>query len=131
LAGPGRISAGPASPALVQVFGRRDSRDTQKALRFFKERRFRVQFVDLATRPLARGEVRRFAERLGESALLDVAGRRYRELGLAYLRFAPGEVLERVLADPALLRLPLVRCGNAVAIGPAEAAWKSWLPGAG
>jgi arsenate reductase-like glutaredoxin family protein len=116
----------PAGRPSVQVFGRRDSRDTQKALRFFKERRVQVQFVDVAVRPPAPGELRRFVERLGEAALLDTEGRHYRDLGLEHMRFGPGEVLERVLADPSLLRLPLVRFGNAFAIGPDEAAWKSW-----
>jgi arsenate reductase-like glutaredoxin family protein len=120
------MPAQPSDPPSVQVFGRRDSRDTQKALRFFKERGFRVQFVDIAVRPPAPGELRRFAERFGEAALLDADGRRFRDLGLGYMRMDGGEALERVLADPTLLRLPLVRHGNALSIGPDEAAWKSW-----
>jgi len=117
----------PADPRpAVQVFGRKDSRDTQKALRFFRERRVPVHFVDLAVRPPAPGELRRFADRLGASALLDVDGRRYREQGLAYMRFGDAELLERLLADPALLRLPLVRHRNDVTVGTAEPAWTVW-----
>ena len=37
------------------------------------------------------------------------------------------EIVERLLADPRLLRLPLVRLGNDVTAGPAEATWKAWL----
>jgi arsenate reductase-like glutaredoxin family protein len=37
------------------------------------------------------------------------------------------EIVERLLATPALLRLPLVRFGNEVSVGRDEAAWKSWL----
>ncbi len=117
----------PPTSLPVQVFGRRDSRPTQKALRFFKERRVPVSFVDVAVRPPAPTELRRFAERLGARALLDEAGRRYEELGLAYLRMDDGEILERLLADPALLRLPLVRRANAFAAGPDETAWKVLL----
>jgi arsenate reductase (glutaredoxin) len=112
------------------MFGRRDSRETQKALRFFKERRVPVQFMDLDVRPIAVGELRRFAERLGESALIDADSRRYRDLGLGYMRFDPGELFERLLADPALLRLPLVRFGTEVTAGPADAAWKPWVSAA-
>ena len=111
----------------VQVFGRKDSRDTQKALRFFKERRVPVHFVDVAMRPPAPGELRRFAQRLGVAALLDTDGRRYRDLGLAYLRSTDDELLDRLLADPGLLRLPLVRSGNAFTAGPAEPTWAIWL----
>jgi arsenate reductase (glutaredoxin) len=120
------MPAPPSHPA-VQLFGRRDSRETQKALRFFKERRVLIQFMDLDVRPIAAAELRRFAERLGEGALLDADGRRYRDLGMGYLRFARGELFERLLADPALLRLPLVRCGAEVTAGSAEAAWKRWV----
>ncbi len=120
------MPAQPSATPSVQVFGRRDSRDTQKALRFFKERRFQVQFADVAVRAPAPGELRRFAERFGETALLDTGGRRFRDLGLAYMRFGPGEALARVLADPALLRLPLVRYGNALSIGSDEGTWKTW-----
>jgi arsenate reductase (glutaredoxin) len=116
----------PSRPA-IQLFGRRDSRETQKALRFFKERRIVVQFMDLDVRPIAAGELRRFAERLGEGALVDADGRRYRDLGMGYMRFAAGELFGRLLADPALLRLPLVRCGNEVSAGSAEAAWRRWV----
>ena len=119
------------APLSVQVFGRRDSRDTQKALRFFKERRVAVHFVDVAARPPAPGELRRFAERLGVRALLDAEGRRYRDLGLAYVRFGDEELFERLLADPALLRLPLVRLGNAFTAGPGEMAWGEWIRTAG
>jgi arsenate reductase (glutaredoxin) len=114
----------------VQMFGFVDSRPTQAALRFFKERRVNVTFVDLRRKPIAAGELRRFVERLGAAALLDTDGRRYRELGLGYMRLGDDEVAERLLADNGLLRLPLVRFGNAFTAGPADATWKAWLAGA-
>lgn len=121
------MPAKPSGPPVVQVFGRRDSPETQKALRFFKERRVPVQFADVTVRPPALGELRRFAERFGEAALLDKDGRRFRDLGLAYVRFDPGDALARVLGDTALLRLPLVRQGNALSIGFDEATWRAWV----
>jgi arsenate reductase len=111
----------------IQIFGRRDSRETRKALRFFRERRLPVSFVDVAARPPAPAELRRFAERLGAEALLDRDGRRYRELGLGYLRMGSDEVLDRIRDDPALLRLPLVRRGAAVSAGADESAWRAWI----
>jgi arsenate reductase len=118
----------PAPPSLtVQVFGLVDSRPTQAAQRFFKERRVAVTFVDLRRKPIAPGELRRFVERLGAEALLDTEGRRYKNLGLAYMRLGGDEIVARLLADNALLRLPLVRFGNSFTAGPAEAVWKDWL----
>ena len=119
------MTAPPIAP--VQVFGRRDSRATQKALRFFKERRVPISFVDVAQKPPAPTELRRFADRLGADALLDRESHRYADLGLAYLRQSDDELLARLLADPALLRLPLVRRGRACAAGSDEAAWRALL----
>jgi len=113
----------------VQVFGRKDSRDTQRAQRFFKERRVPIAFVDLATRPIAPTELRRFADRLGIEALIDRAGRRYQDLGLAWLRMDDAELLRRLLDDQRLLCLPLIRRGDAFAAGADEVAWKRLLAG--
>jgi arsenate reductase (glutaredoxin) len=114
-------------PLLVQVFGRNDSRETRAALRFFRERRIEVQFVDLARKPMAPGELRRFADRLGANAVADMAGKSWREAGLDYLRMDDGELFDRLLADQRLLRLPLVRIGKDVAAGDDPAAWRALL----
>ena len=98
--------AAPSGPS-VQLFGRRDSRATQKAVRFFKERRVAVTMVDLAQRPPAPTELRRFRERLGVRALADTDGAAWRDAGLGYLLMSDDELFERLLAKPALLRLPL------------------------
>jgi arsenate reductase (glutaredoxin) len=111
----------------VQMFGLTDSRPTQAAQRFFKERRVTVTFVDLARKPIAAGELRRFVERLGAAALLDSEGKRFKDLGLGYMRLDGDEIIERLLADNRLLRLPLVRFGNSFSAGPADATWKGWL----
>ena len=111
----------------VQLFGRRDSRPTQRAQRFFSERRIPLTFVDLAVRPMAPTELGRFVERLGARALADVDGRPWGESGLGYLSMDDRELAERLLADQRLLRLPLCRSGSAVSVGPDERTWRSWL----
>jgi arsenate reductase-like glutaredoxin family protein len=121
-----------AAPAVltVQIFGFTDSRPTQAAMRFFKERRVNVTFVDLRKRPIALGELRRFAERLGAAALLDTDGRVYKDLGLGYMRLGDDEITDRLLANNCLLRLPMVRFGESVTAGPADTTWKAWLAAA-
>jgi arsenate reductase-like glutaredoxin family protein len=118
----------PTAPT-VQLFGLADSRATQAALRFFKERRVGITYVDLRRKPIAPGELRRFVDRLGAAALLETGGRAYRDLGLAYMRLADDEIVDRLLASNELLRLPLVRFGNMFTAGPADATWKAWLAG--
>jgi arsenate reductase-like glutaredoxin family protein len=121
----------PKVPAIatpqVQVFGLEGDQSTRAALRFFKERRIRVHFVDLRRKPMAPGELRRFVERLGAAVLLDPESKPYRASGLAYLKMDEFEIAGRILADQRLLRLPLVRHGNDVSAGRAEDTWKAWF----
>ena len=111
----------------IQVFGMEDSPATRAALRFFRERRIVVHFVDLRKKPIAPSELRRFADRLGAAALLDTASRAYREGGLAYLTTDAAGNTARLLADVQLLKLPLVRYGDDVTAGKDEATWRAWL----
>lgn len=116
-----------APPPVIQVFGLERDQGTRAAIRFFKERRIPISFVDLRKRAIAAGELRRFVERLGAAALLDEGSRAYREAGLAHLRLDDEGIVTRLLADADLLRLPLVRHGNAVSAGRDEATWTAWL----
>jgi arsenate reductase len=111
----------------IQVFGRDDSSATRAALRFFRERRIVVHYVDLRKRPIAAGELQRFTQRLGAAALLDASSRPYRDEGLAYLTLDDAGIVRRLLADPRLLRVPLARHGNAVTVGLDEATWATWV----
>ena len=116
----------------IQLFGRDDSAATRAAMRFFRERRVVVHYVDLKKRPIAPGELDRFVRRLGAATLLDPSSRPYRDQGLAYLTLDEAGIIARLRADPRLLRLPLGRHGNDVTVGPDEAAWATWIrsPGA-
>jgi arsenate reductase-like glutaredoxin family protein len=116
----------PTEPS-VQIFGHDRDSGTRAAVRFFKERRIAVHQVDVTRKPIAPGELRRFVERLGARTLLDETSKAYRDGGLGYLRMDDREIVERLLASPALLRLPLVRSGNDVSVGRDESTWKRWL----
>jgi arsenate reductase-like glutaredoxin family protein len=115
----------------IQVFGFDNDSATRAAQRFFRERRVVVSFVDLRKRRIAPAELRRFVERLGTAALLDETSRAYRDGGLAYLSMDDAGIIERLLGDASLLRLPLVRHGNEVTAGRAEDVWTSWLKASG
>jgi arsenate reductase-like glutaredoxin family protein len=111
----------------IHVYGRADSAATRAALRFFRERRIAVHSADLRKRPIAAGELQRFVQKVGARALLDVEGRAYRDKGLAHMRLDDAEIVARLLADTNLLKLPLIRFGNLVSVGPDEATWTGWL----
>jgi arsenate reductase len=114
----------------VQIFGVKKSADSRKAIRFFSERRVRAHFVDLFEREIAEGELQRFIQKFGIEALIDRESKRLMELGLRHTRLSDARWIERLIAEPGLLRMPLVRrLGQppALTIGLAEEEWKSWL----
>lgn len=76
---------------------------------------------------MAVGELRRFSNRFGAPALIDQESRAFLESGLGYMRLESDEVHERILANQALLRLPLVRSANRLSVGLAEDEWREWL----
>lgn len=110
----------------VQIFGIRKSSDTRKVLRFFSERRVKTHFVDLTERAASLGELRRFAQKFGVTRLVDRDSRRFLELGLQYAQLSDEKWLLKLTEEPLLLRIPLVRNGNALTIGPEESTWKEW-----
>ena len=120
-----------ASAPSVQIFGFKDCQATRKAQRFFSERCIPVHFVDLSERPASGGELRRFQEKFGASALIDRQSKRFLELGLRVSGDSPERLLQRALTEPRLLRTPLVRCGSKLTIGHAPDEWQRWLESRG
>lgn len=113
----------------VQIFGLKSSSATRAAERFFKERRVKIHFVDLSQRPMSKGEIGRFAQKFGLELLIDTQTKAYRDSYLEYLRVTEEELLRKIAAEPRLLKLPLVRSGNLLSVGLAQAEWKKWLSG--
>ena len=114
----------------VQIFGVKKSADTRKAQRFFSERRIKTHFVDLAEKPMSEGELQRFVQRFGLDRLIDRESKQYAELGLRHANPSQARWIEKLMLEPLLLKLPLVRrLGQPpdLTIGADEARWKSWL----
>ena len=111
----------------MQVFGIKKSADTRKALRFFSERRIKTHFVDLMERPASLGELRRFAQKFGVIRLVDKDSKRFAELGLNYAQLSDDRWLKKLSEEPLLLKIPLVRNANQLAVGGDEDTWKTWI----
>lgn len=113
----------------VQIFGIKKSADTRKALRFFSERRIKTHFVDLTERPMSESELQRFIQKFGLEKLIDTNSKRFSELGLRAASLGSKVWIDRLVNEPLLLTMPLVRrLGQppAVTIGVAENEWESW-----
>lgn len=112
---------------ILQVFGTRHCNETKKALRFFKERRIETHFVDLEQRPASAGELRRFGQKFGWGALINLRDKRARDRHLRPSGLSESQILPLLEADPVLLVTPLVRSGNQLAIGWDEELWRTFL----
>jgi arsenate reductase-like glutaredoxin family protein len=110
----------------VQIFGVKKSADTRKALRFFAERRVKTHFVDLIERPASPGELNRFIQKFGTEALIDRSSRRFTELGLGAAQLSPERWRDKLVMEPLLLRMPLVRNGSQLTVGDGESVWREW-----
>ena len=111
----------------VQVFGTQKSQDTRRALRFWSERRVKVHFVDLKERAASKGELQRFVQKFGVTALIDKTSRRYQDLGLAASRLSDERWITLLTEEPLLLAQPLTRWGGKLTLGVAEADWAEWV----
>ena len=102
--------------------------DTQKAERFFKERRIPYQRVDVLKYGIGRRELESVAAAVGTDALCDRESRAFRESVIAYTQDRE-RILAGLLERPALLRLPLVRCGRLATAGYEPETWQRWIDG--
>jgi len=80
----------------------------------------------LNERAASLGELRRFAQKFGVGALIDSDSGRFQDLGLRHARMSDETWLEKLVEEPMLLRVPLVRNGNQLTLGLDERTWKSW-----
>ena len=108
----------------VQIFGRRDCSDSRKAERWFKERRIPFQFIDLKIKGLSPRELETVAHAAGWENLLDRESKRFLEKGLAFM--TPARIPQVLLADPLLLKTPIVRNGREATVGMQPEIWLEW-----
>ena len=100
--------------------------DTQKAERFFKERRVNVQKVDTLKFGISRRELESIRAAVGMEALIDRESKAFLE---SPVRFSLEEerVFEYALENPKILKLPIVRNGKFATVGYQPDVWKDWL----
>ena len=107
----------------LQIFGTKKCRDTQKAERYFKERRIPFQFVNLTERAVTKGELASISSVIPLEDLLDRESREFERQNLKYLNF---DTAAKLLEFPLLFKTPIVRIGKQVTLGYKPEAWKEW-----
>jgi arsenate reductase-like glutaredoxin family protein len=110
----------------IQIFGTKKCRDTQKALRYFKERGTQPHFVDLAQKAMSRGELQNVKRSVPLENLIDRDCKAYTDRGLAHIRH---DIEETILDDPRLIKTPVVRFGSHASVGYTPDLWETWRAG--
>ena len=100
--------------------------DTQKAERFFKERRIAYQRMDVLKYGIGRRELESVAAAVGLEALCDRDSKAFRESVLAYTQ-SRETILSGLMEKPQLLRLPIVRNGKKSTVGICPDVWEKWI----
>lgn len=99
--------------------------DTQKAERFFKERRIPYQRVDVLKYGIGPRELESVAAAVGIDALCDKESKAFRESVIAYTQ-SRETILSGLMEKPQLLRLPIVRNGKKATVGFCPDVWETW-----
>ena len=110
----------------IQIFGTKKSFDTKKAQRYFKERRIKVQFIDLKEKEMSKGELQSVMRAVGGiDAVIDPNAKDQDTVALiTYL--AESQKFDRLLENQQILREPIVRNGQKATVGYCPDVWKTW-----
>jgi arsenate reductase len=108
----------------LQIFGTKKCSDTQKAERFFKERKIPFHFRDLNEKGISKGELENICRSVSIEELLNTDGKEFQKRGLQYMVY---EIEEELISDPLLLTTPIVRNEGNVTVGYQPETWKKWM----
>ena len=112
----------------IQIYALKKNFDTQKAERFFKERRIPYQLLDLKKHKLGEREIRLMLTAIGPEKLIDREDKKVKEHPACY--YDRAELLIPAIQEaPWLLKLPIVRNGNKMTLGYQPDVWEQWQQG--
>ena len=111
----------------IQIFGKAKCFDTKKAERFFKERKIKYQLIDIVKYGLSKGEYQSVKKSVGGMAcLIDEKSKEYENLYIQHLA-REDDKEERLLANPAMFKTPIVRDGKRASVGYQPDIWSGWI----
>ena len=107
----------------IQIFGKKKCFDTKKAQRYFKERRIKVQDIDLPRFGLSPRELESVIRACSLEHLIDETADGAEIL--IYLAHREDKIA-KLLEYPEFLKTPIVRNGKQATVGFAPEIWKEW-----
>lgn len=109
----------------IQIFGAKGCFDTQKAERYFKERRIKYQYVDIIKYGLSKGEFENVKSAVGLNNLINTSSKDYTRLNLHQIS-GSGMRSEIIFKNHKLYKTPIVRNGKQATVGYQPDIWKDW-----
>ena len=108
----------------IQIFTKKTCFDSQKALRYFKERKIPFSQVQLQVRGMSRGELESVAQAVG--GLASLLDERHPDAALVRYLAREEDRIEKMLLQPELLKTPIVRNGKQATVGYCPQVWQQW-----
>lgn len=109
----------------IQIYFGQKNFDSQKAERYFKERKIKFQSIDLLRYGMSKGELLSVKQAVGLDALIDSQSKAYIKYNMAYLGLSHNAE-DALLAHPELFRTPIVRNGKQATVGYQPEIWATW-----
>ena len=110
----------------IQIWGKSKCFDTKKAERYFKERRIKVQFIDLKEKEMSKGELTSVMQAVGGiDKLLNPKAKDEETLALIQ-HLTPSQRFDKLLENQQVLAEPIVRNGKKATVGYQPEIWKTW-----
>ena len=110
----------------IQIFGKSKCFDTKKAERYFKERRIKVQNIDLLRYGMSGGEFDSVLRAVGGiDNLIDWMVKSPEIDLMKYMSDARAKE-DKVFDNPKLMKTPIVRNGKQATVGYAPEVWATW-----
>lgn len=110
----------------IQIFGSGKCFETKKAMRYFKERGIKYQFIDMREKGMSRGEYNSVKQAVGGlEAMLDDKCKDQDALALVKY-ISEDERDDKVLENQKVLRTPMVRNGRLATVGFKPEVWGGW-----
>jgi len=110
----------------IQIFGKSKCFDTKKAERYFKERRIKYQYIDLARYGMSGREFDSVLKAVGGiDKLIDWEGKSPEITLMKYMEDIRAKE-DKVYDDPSLMKTPVVRNGKEATVGYCPEIWQNW-----
>lgn len=110
----------------IQIFGKSKCFDTKKAERYFKERRIKVQNIDLLRYGMSNGEFESVLRAVGGIDKLIDWEKKSPEIDLLHYTDERLAKEDKVFEHPELMKTPVVRNGKKATVGYCPEVWKKW-----